>query len=144
MKVGSAWVVGRESSKQPPWSIAMSTRMLPLFIRETRSLVTSFGALAPGISTAPITRSASMQAFSSSKVLETTVWIFVPKTRSASRSLLMSLSSRVTWKPMPTAICAALQPETPPPMTTARPAGTPGDRRRAARRGLPPPARIRW
>ena len=54
------------------------------FIRDTSSLVTSFGALAPGMSTAPITRSASRQAFSSSKVLETTVWIFVPKILSAS------------------------------------------------------------
>ena len=33
---------------------------MPGFIRDTRSLVTSFGAAAPGISTAPITRSASM------------------------------------------------------------------------------------
>ena len=58
MKVGSAWVVGRVSSKQPPWSTAMSTSTLPGFIRETRALLTSFGALAPGTSTEPITRSA--------------------------------------------------------------------------------------
>ncbi len=68
LKVGSACVVGCESSKQPPWSIAMSTRTLPGFIRETSSLVTSFGALAPGMSTAPMTGSASTTAFSSSGV----------------------------------------------------------------------------
>ena len=51
-----AWV----SSKQPPWSTAMSTSTLPGFIRETSSLETSFGAAAPGISTAPITMSASI------------------------------------------------------------------------------------
>ena len=51
-----AWV----SSKQPPWSTAMSTSTEPGFIRETSSLLTSLGAAAPGISTAPITMSASM------------------------------------------------------------------------------------
>ena len=48
MKVGSACVVGRESSKQPPWSIEMSTSTEPGFIRDTSSLLMSFGALAPG------------------------------------------------------------------------------------------------
>ena len=38
----------------------MSTSTEPGFICATSSLLTSFGALAPGISTAPITRSASM------------------------------------------------------------------------------------
>ena len=42
-----AWSA-RESSKQPPWSIEMSTSTEPGFIRETSSLVTSVGALAPG------------------------------------------------------------------------------------------------
>ena len=51
--VGSACVVAWVSSKQPPWSTAMSTSTEPGFIRETSSLVTSLGALAPGISTAP-------------------------------------------------------------------------------------------
>jgi hypothetical protein len=59
-------VVGRESSKQPPWSIEMSTRTLPGFIRDTSSLETSIGAFAPGTSTAPITRSASSTARSTS------------------------------------------------------------------------------
>ena len=56
-------------------------------MRETNSLVTSFGALAPGMSTAPTTRSASSTAFSSSKALEVMVRTEVPKMRSASRSL---------------------------------------------------------
>ena len=38
----------------------MSTSTEPGFIRETSSLVTSLGALAPGISTAPMTMSASV------------------------------------------------------------------------------------
>jgi hypothetical protein len=55
-------VVGRESSKQPPWSIDMSTSTAPVFIRETSSLLISLGAFAPGTRTAPMTRSASMTA----------------------------------------------------------------------------------
>jgi len=66
----------------------------------------------------------------------------VPNTLSASRSLLMSLSSRVTWKPMPTAICVAFQPETPPPMTTALAGCVPGTP--PGRTPRPPAERIRW
>ena len=55
--------VGRVSldarlSKQPPWSIEISTRTAPFFMPRNICLVTSFGAAAPGISTAPITASA--------------------------------------------------------------------------------------
>ena len=46
------------------------------------------------------------------------VWTLRAEDLVGSRSLLMSRSSRVTWAPMPTAICAAFLPETPPPMTT--------------------------
>ena len=60
MYVGSACVVAWVSSKQPPWSTAMSTSTEPGFIRDTSSLLTSVGAFAPGISTAPMTRSASV------------------------------------------------------------------------------------
>ena len=55
-------MVGRESSKQPPWSIAMSTSTEPGFICATSRCDTSFGALAPGTSTAPMTRSAPVTA----------------------------------------------------------------------------------
>ena len=55
-------MVGCESSKQPPWSMEMSTSTEPGCIRDTSSLEMSMGALAPGTSTAPITRSASITA----------------------------------------------------------------------------------
>jgi len=61
--------VGFESSKQPPWSIAISTKTEPGFIFFTNSLLTSFGAFAPGIKTDPITKSASVTARFISKVL---------------------------------------------------------------------------
>ena len=53
-----AWSGGSPRSSRPGRS-AMSTSTEPGFIRETSSLVTSVGALAPGTSTAPMTRSAS-------------------------------------------------------------------------------------
>ena len=63
---GVSCVVGREVSKQPPWSMATSTITEPGSISRSMSRVTSFGALAPGISTEPITRSACL---SSSRIL---------------------------------------------------------------------------
>ena len=69
MKVGSAWVVGWESSKHPPWSTEMSTSTLPGFILATSALLTSFGVCAPAISTEPITRSAPTSECSISKAL---------------------------------------------------------------------------
>jgi hypothetical protein len=57
-----SWVVAREVSKQPPWSIEMSTSTEPRFIVLSMSRVTSFGAAAPGTSTAPITSSALVTA----------------------------------------------------------------------------------
>mgnify|MGYP000131460050 CR=1 FL=1 len=45
-------------SKHPPWSMATSTITAPGFIVESCARVTSFGAAAPGISTAPMTISA--------------------------------------------------------------------------------------
>ena len=60
--VGRVGVRGRRGCPRSsrPGRSAMSTSTEPGFIRETSSLVTSLGALAPGISTAPMTRSASM------------------------------------------------------------------------------------
>ena len=49
--------------------MAMSTSTLPAFIRATSSLLIKVGALAPGTSTAPITRSASSTARSTSYAL---------------------------------------------------------------------------
>ena len=45
-------MVGCEVSKQPPWSIATSTSTAPGRIDFSIARVTSFGALAPGTSTA--------------------------------------------------------------------------------------------
>ncbi len=50
--MGSAWLVGRVVSIEPPWSTDMSIITEPGFISETISSVTSMGALAPGIRTA--------------------------------------------------------------------------------------------
>ena len=52
-------MVARLVSKQPPWSIAMSTTTLPGRMLAIMARLTSFGALAPGTSTAPITTSDS-------------------------------------------------------------------------------------
>ena len=49
---------GGDVSKQPPWSMATSTTTAPRFMLAIISRFTSRGADAPGISTAPTTRSA--------------------------------------------------------------------------------------
>jgi hypothetical protein len=51
-------VVGREVSVQPPWSIATSTITEPRLMMPRCARLISFGAAAPGISVAPITKSA--------------------------------------------------------------------------------------
>ena len=61
-------MVGREVSKQPPWSIETSTSTALRFIIESWSRRTTYGAFAPWTSTAPITRSASGSIFSMSSV----------------------------------------------------------------------------
>ena len=70
MNVGSAWVVALEVAIQPPWSIATSTIAEPGFMALMCSAVTSLGAAAPGISTPPITKSASSTCFSSASAVE--------------------------------------------------------------------------
>ena len=60
--MGSEWVVALVVSKHPPWSTATSTTTLPGFIAPSISRVTSFGAEAPGISTAPTRTSARPSA----------------------------------------------------------------------------------
>ena len=61
MYVGLLCDVGRLVAMQPPWSMATSMITLPGFMRRRSSCSTSIGAFAPGISTAPITRSALRQ-----------------------------------------------------------------------------------
>ena len=55
--MGFSWVVGREVSAQPPWSMAMSTNTEPFFMAFSMVRLISLGARAPGTSTAPISRS---------------------------------------------------------------------------------------
>ena len=50
----------RDVSAQPPWSIATSQNTEPSFMSRSMSRVMSFGALAPGMRTAPMTTSASL------------------------------------------------------------------------------------
>ena len=80
-------MVGRVFSKQPPWSTAMSTSTLPGFMAATMASVTSLGAFAPGISTEPMTRSASARTLDLS-ALDTTVlsgrWYWASRWRSRS------------------------------------------------------------
>src|SRR4029077_17300376 len=57
--VGCEWVVGREVSKQPPWSIDTSTSTAWRFINFRRSRGITRGAGTPWSRTAPITRSAA-------------------------------------------------------------------------------------
>ncbi len=50
--------------------MATSTMTAPFFMPESISRVTSFGAAAPGISTAPMTRSAEKTSSSSASIVE--------------------------------------------------------------------------
>ena len=50
-QVGCEWVVGREVSAQPPWSMETSMITAPCFIAFTVAAEINFGALEPG--TAP-------------------------------------------------------------------------------------------
>ena len=101
-------VVGRDVSKQPPWSIATSTITEPGFIMPSISRVIRRGALAPGISTPPITRSASGSASSIAcrdDIVSSTVR---PRLTSSSRIRSTLRSKIVTLACMPWAISAAL------------------------------------
>src|ERR671930_1041555 len=107
---GSSYVVGRDVSQQPPWSMETSQMTPPGRIDLTIGSVITFGALAPGTSTAPTTRSACAThsanrvgvETSSSSDPDSTVW--------SSRSRDTEVSSSCTWAPTPSAIAAALYP----------------------------------
>ena len=134
--VGASWVVGREVSKQPPWSIATSTSTLRGRIVASIGRVTSLGALAPGMSTAPTTTSAASSSSSIVATLENRVRTRPPNSSSSWRRRGSDRSSTDTSQPRPTAMRAACVPTTPPPSTTTRAAGTPGTP--PSRRPLPP------
>src|SRR5690606_14453848 len=86
----------------------------------------SFGAAAPGTSTAPITRSALRTRSSTASRLAYRVWMRLPYWASSRRSASMRVSSTLTWAPRPTAMASAWLPTTPAPRMVTRPAGTPG------------------
>ena len=81
---------------QPPWSIAMSTTTEPGRIASIMSSVTTLGAAAPGTSTEPITRSASVTLRSTASTVEYSVLSCAPKRMSSSSSRGIDLSSTVT------------------------------------------------
>ena len=104
----------------------MSTSTEPSRISRTSSALTSFGARAPGTSTAPTTRSAS-RTYSLVVVAFAMIVFARPSKRSASQRSRETLLSRMaTSAPRPRAMVAALAPAIPPPMTTTRAGATPG------------------
>src|SRR5512132_2324888 len=103
----------------------MSTSTDPGRICFTSSALTRCGARAPGTSTAPITRSASVTSRSIASREDVRVWIRPCQMRSISRSRSTSLSITTTSASIPAAICAAFPPAIPPPSTTTLAGMTP-------------------
>ena len=106
--------------------MAMSTRTEPGRIAATISALTSLGAAAPGISTAPITRSAAATSRSIASVVEYSVLMRPPQRSSSCIRRGSERSITTTSASSPIAMRAALVPDTPPPSTTTRPGATPG------------------
>ena len=98
------------SFKIPPWSIAISTITEPSFICLIISSVTKLGAFAPGINTAPITKSLSFTAFSIFNGLDIIVFTRPSNKSSNSANRLGFTSKIVTLAPKPSAILAAFVP----------------------------------
>ena len=86
---------------------------------------TSFGAAAPGISTAPITMSASITCCSIASREEASPCTRLLYRQNDIRSLSRSVSNNVTSAPIPSAMFAAFCPETPAPMITTLALATP-------------------
>src|SRR5215217_511631 len=103
----------------------MSTMTAPGRIADSMSRVTSFGALAPGTRTAPITRSASVTSRSIASPLLATVRIRPRWIWSIYLSRSTFLSRTRTSASMPAAIHAAFRPAMPPPRTTTLAGSTP-------------------
>ena len=113
----------------------------PFFMPLTIARVTSFGAAAPGMSTAPTSRSARATARAIAIGFDMSVATCPPKT-SSMYCIFVTLRSRiVTRAPMPSAILAAFIPTTPPPMMITSAGGTPGTPPRSTPR--PPLTRSR-
>jgi len=106
--------------------MAMSTSTAPGFMVLSMARVTSLGAVAPGTSTAPITRSAVCTASSTAAEVEYRVRINPLNCLSSSASRGLLRSNTVTIARIPTAISAACVPDTPPPRITTFAGATPG------------------
>ena len=139
MKVGSECVVGRDDSKQPPWSTEMSTSTEPGFIRADQLVRHQHRRLRAGHQ-----HRADHQVRVEAGLLD-----LVRVGRDRLQVALVDLvrgaqlvdvrSSSSTSACMPSAIAAAFIPETPAPSTTTFAAYTP-ERRPSAHRGRPAPA----
>src|SRR5262245_21643957 len=92
--------------------MAISTMTEPAFIALTVSLVISFGAAAPGISTDAITRSARRHSVSIASLVENTVRTRAPSWLATRRSTSGFRSTTVTVAPIPALISAAWLPAT--------------------------------
>src|SRR5919106_1489848 len=103
----------------------MSTITAPGFIPLMISSVTTFGARAPGTSTAPMTRSACVAISSTTSRFDMSVRMRPLWMRSTSRSLAMFVSRMMTSASIPCAIQAAFIPDMPAPMTTTLAGATP-------------------
>jgi len=122
-------------STQPPWSTAISTITLPFRMDSTCWAETRCGVLAPGTSTAPISRSASATACATFSGNGYMVVTFAPTLRMDS-SFWYFLSNTVTLAPRLAATSTALEPALPAPITTTWPLSVPGTPPRS--RPLPP------
>ena len=103
----------------------ISTSTLPRFILRNIARVISFGAFAPGNSTAPISRSQSgINSIKFASLEYSVCKLSIARSRNRKRST--SISRIVTSARRPFAIRMAFTPEVPPPTTTTLPGKTPG------------------
>lgn len=126
MKVGCSRSVGRELSREPPWSMAMSTMTEPGFIERRVLREMSLGALAPGMRIEEMVRSASEMRESMLCGLEIRVETFLGIQWESVRRWSRLISRRKTWAPRFAAVIAACEPAEPAPMTRTLPGGVPG------------------
>jgi hypothetical protein len=110
----------------PPWSIATSTSTEPGFMQPSISRVTSLGAAAPGTSTAPITEVRLAHRIGEVGLVGEAGLGAAFEVDAVPLEHFGIAVEDVTSAPSPTAICAALKPTTPPPITTTTPGITPG------------------
>ena len=93
---------------QPPWSIATSTMTAPGCISDSISRLMSFGARAPGMSTAPMTTSACAIVYSIWRLDDMSRLTRPERISSRCRIRSIERSRTVTCAPSPSAMIAAL------------------------------------